>query len=219
MSVLTLSANSRSITGRKVRRLRPEGIVPVVIYGRGDAPRNAQVGDAEFERVLREGGNSQLVQVELEGEDYNVLVKEVQRHPVRHNLLHADFYTVNMSEKQQVNVPLITVGAVTVSADLVMVQSMDSVEIEALPSDIPALIEVDVSRLEMPESPPITVADLPEIAGVTYISDADEPICSLILSRAAVSEEEEMEEEELLDTDVEPEVIGRGRDDEEEEEE
>lgn len=219
MSVLTLSANSRSVTGRKVRRLRPEGIVPVVIYGGVNAPRNAQVEDAEFERVLRAGGNSQLVQVDLEGEDINVLVREIQRHPVRHNLLHADFYTVNMSETQQVSVPLVTVGAVTaVSADLVMVQSMDSVEIEALPADIPASIEVDVSRLDTPESPPITVADLPTIAGVTYISDADEPICSLILSRAAISEEEEMEEEELLDTDVEPEVIGRGREEEEEEE-
>ncbi|MCY3708281.1 MAG: 50S ribosomal protein L25 [Caldilineaceae bacterium] len=219
MSVLTLSASSRSVTGRKVRRLRPEGIIPVVIYGGGDAPRNAQVEDAEFERVLRDGGNSQLVKVDLEGEDINVLVREIQRHPVRHNLLHADFYTVNMSETQQVSVPLVTVGAVTVSADLVMVQSMDSVEIEALPADIPALIEVDVSRLEMPESPPITVADLPTIAGVSYISDADDPICSLILSRAAISEEEEMEEEELLDTDVEPEVIGRGREEEEAEEE
>ncbi len=218
MSVLTLSANSRSVTGRKVRRLRPEGIIPVVIYGGGDAPRNAQVEDAEFERVLRDGGNSQLVKVDLEGEDINVLVREIQRHPVRHNLLHADFYTVNMSETQQVSVPLVTVGAVTVSADLVMVQSMDSVEIEALPADIPAAIEVDVSRLETPENPPITVADLPTIAGVSYISDADEPICSLILSRAAISEEEEMEEEELLDTDVEPEVIGRGREEEEEEE-
>lgn len=217
MSVLTLSANSRSVTGRKVRRLRPKGIIPVVIYGGDDAPRNAQVEGAEFERVLRDGGNSQLVKVDLEGEDINVLVREIQRHPVRHNLLHADFYIVNMSETQQVSVPLVTVGAVTVSADLVMVQSMDSVEIEALPADIPAAIEVDVSRLETPESPPITVADLPTIAGVSYISDADEPICSLILSRAAISEEEEMEEEELLDTDVEPEVIGRGREEEEEE--
>ena len=218
MSTLTLNANSRSLIGRKVKRLRPAGIVPVVIYGRGAAPRNAQVDGTEFEKVLREGGNSQLVELDLEGEDYNILVREVQRHPVRHNLLHADFYTVNMSETQQVSVPLVMVGAIVVDADLVMVQSMDSVEIEALPADIPAQIEIDVSRLETPESPPITVADLPTIPGVSYISEADEPICSLILSRAAVSEEELEEEDELLDTDVEPEVIGRGRDEEEEEE-
>ena len=219
MSVLKLSARPRTITGRKVRRIRPKGLVPVVIYGGGDAPRNAQVEVAEFEKVLSEGGNSQLVEVDLAGEDYNVLVREVQRHPVRHNLLHADLYTVNMSETQQVSVPLVTIGVRDFGADLVMVQSMDSVEIEALPADIPAQIEVDVARLETPESPPITVADLPNMPGVLYISDAEEPICSLILSRAAVSEEEMEEEAELVDPDVEPEVIGRGREDEEAEEE
>ena len=215
MSVLKLSASPRTITGRKVRRIRPKGLVPVVIYGGGDAPRNAQVEVAEFEKVLSEGGNSQLVEVDLAGEDYNVLVREVQRHPVRHNLLHADLYTVNMSETQQVSVPLVAIGVRDFGADLVMVQSMDSVEIEALPADIPAQIEVDVARLETPESPPITVTDLPDIPGVIYISDPEESICSLILSRAAVSEEEMEEEAELMDPDVEPEVIGRGREDEE----
>ena len=219
MSTLTLTASARSVTGRKVRRLRPQGIIPVVIYGGERTAQNAQVEVTEFERVLRDGGNSQLVKVELEGEEYNILVREIQRHPVRHNLLHADFYAVNMSETQQVSVPLVTIGESVVGTDLVMVQAMESVEIEALPADIPALIEVDVSPLEGPESPPITVADLPSIAGVTYISDLDDPICSLILSRAAVSEEEEEAEAELIDPDAEPEVIGRGREDEEEEEE
>jgi large subunit ribosomal protein L25 len=216
MSTLTLSASARSITGRKVKRLRPKGIIPVVIYGRGGAPQNAQVEVDEFERVLRAGGNSQLVQVDLEGEEYNILVREIQRHPVRHNLIHADFYTVSMLETQQVNVPLIAVGITSMVTDLVMVQSMENVEIEALPANIPAHIEVDVTRLDSPESPPITVADLPNIPGVTYITDLDEPICSLILSRAAVSEEEEEAEAEMLDIDSEPEVIGRGREEEEE---
>ena len=219
MSTLTLAASARSVTGRKVKRLRPQGIIPVVIYGGDRSAQNAQVEVTEFENVLRAGGNSQLVQVDLEGEEYNILVREIQRHPVRHNLLHADFYAVNMSETQLVSVPLVTIGETVVGTDLVMVQIMESVEIEALPADIPALIEVDVSPLENPESPPITVADLPSIAGVTYITDPDEPICSLILSRAAVSEEEEEAEAELIDPDAEPEVIGRGREDEEEEEE
>ena len=218
MSTLTLTASARSVTGRKVRRLRPQGIIPVVIYGGERSAQNAQVEVTEFERVLSEGGSSQLVRVDLEGEEYNILVREIQRHPVRHNLLHADFYAVNMSETQQVNVPLVTIGESVIGTDLVMVQAMESVEIEALPADSPAQIKVDISSLEGPESPPITVADLPSIAGVTYISDPDDPICSLILSRAAVSEEEEEAEAELIDPDAEPEVIGRGREDEEEEE-
>lgn len=217
METLTLKASAREITGSKVKRLRPQGIIPVVIYGQKRAARNAQVDASEFERVLREGGRSQLVKVDLAGEEHNVLVREVQRHPVRLNLLHADFYTVDMSETQQVSVPVVLVGAAVVSVDFVMVQAMESVEIEALPADIPAQIEVDVSRLESPESPPITVADLPSIPGVAYISDEDEPICSLILSRAAISEEEDEEVEQMLEVDAEPEVIGRGREDEEEE--
>ena len=218
MSILTLNASARSVSGRKVKRLRPQGIIPVVIYGRERVPQNAQVDGIEFERVLREGGNSQLVRVDLEGEEHNILVREVQRHPVRHNLLHADFYAISMSDTQQLSVPLIIVGDTSMGSgsDLVMVQAMDSVEIEALPIDIPAQIEIDISRLESQESPSITVADLPSIPGVTYISDPDEAICSLILSRAAVSEEDEEAEEELVDIDAEPEVIGRGREEEEE---
>ena len=104
MSTLTLHANARTVTGRKVRRLRPEGIIPVVIYGRENEPQNAQVEVIEFERVLRAGGNSQLVRLDLDGKEHNVLVREVQRHPVRHNLLHADFYAVSMAETQQVSV-------------------------------------------------------------------------------------------------------------------
>ncbi len=216
MSTLTLNASPRSLTGRKVRRLRPAGIIPIVIYGRGRDPENAQVDSIEFERVLRDGGNSQLVKVHLEGQEHNILVREIQRHPVRHNLLHADFYAVSMTETQQVSVPLTPVGTAVANADVVMVQAMDSVEIEALPASIPAFIEVDISALESPDSAPVTVADLPNIPGVTYISDPDEPICSLILSRAAISQEEEEAEDELLESDAEPEVIGRGRDAEEE---
>ena len=117
MSTLTLNAKHRSVTGRKVRRLRPEGIVPVVIYGRGEAPQIAQVDGKEFERVLRDGGNSQLVELELEGKDYNILVREIQRHPVRHNLLHATSTTVNMTDMQQLSVSLVMVGATFVSFD------------------------------------------------------------------------------------------------------
>lgn len=217
MSTLTLNAGARSVSGSKVKRLRREGFIPIVIYGRKRTPRNAQVKEMEFDRVLRAGGNSQLVRVDLEGEEYNVLVREVQRHPVRHNLLHADFYAVNMTDTQRVSVPLVLFGAGLITTDHVMVQALDSVEVEALPAAIPAQIDVDVSMLLNPESPPITIADLPAVAGVTYVTEADEIICSLILSRAAISEEEEEEEADLLEIDAEPEVIGRGREEEEEE--
>jgi large subunit ribosomal protein L25 len=221
MSTLEIDAQVREVTGRKVGQLRRAGLVPVVIYGRGREPQNAQVDAATFDKVLRGGGNSQLVKINLEGKGTrNVLIREVQRDPVRHYLLHADLYTVDMTQKQHVTVPIISTGrALGQNVDMVLVQSMDHVEIEALPADIPASIEVDVSSLETPDSPPITVADLPDLPGIAYLTPASEHLFSLVLTRGAMEEEEE-EESSILGTEMaEPEVIGRGKGDGEEDDE
>lgn len=216
MAELKLNAQMREVTGRKVKQLRRQGLVPVVIYGQDRKPVNAQVNAGALERVLQAGGSSQLVEVELEGVGRrNILVREVQRHPVRRNLLHADFYAVSMREKQQLSVPIIALDTGTRPAELVLVQALDQVEIEALPADIPPHVEVDVSHLISPEADPITVADLPKLPGVEYLTPAEEIVFSLVASRAAEAAEEEEVEEEVG---AEPEVIGRGREEEEEEE-
>lgn len=218
MASLTLDAQVREITGRKVKKLRRQGLVPVVIYGKRQDPEHAQVDAGALGHVLSSGGTSQLVEVNLEGQQRHILIREVQRDPVRHNLLHADFYAVSMTEKQRVHIPVVAVGEpASQSIELVMVQALDQVEIEALPADIPAQVEVDVSRLESPESEPITVAELPRIEGVTYLTPDDEALFSLVVTRAAVEEEEE--EEEAMEIEVEPELIRRGREEEEMEDE
>lgn len=215
MAELKLTAQVREVTGSKVKQLRRQGLIPVVIYGQDREPVNAQVNEIALERVLQAGGTSQLVEVELEGVGRrNILVREVQRHPVRRSLLHADFYAVSMRQKQQLAVPIIAVDSGARPADLVLVQALDQVEIEALPADIPAHVEVDVSHLNSPEAEPITVADLPKLPGVEYLTPADEVVFSLVASRAAAAEEEEEMEEEMG---AEPEVIGRGREEEDEE--
>jgi large subunit ribosomal protein L25 len=213
MADLQLDAQKREITGRKVRHMRREGIVPVVVYGNKQQAENLQVEAAALDRVLHSGGSSQLVKVQIEGVgERNILIRSVQRDPVRHSLLHADFYAVNMLEKQHVSVPVVGVGHPEgVSIEIVLVQALDSILIEALPADIPAHIEVDVSALESPDSPPITVGDLPAMEGVVYLTPPEEAIFSLVFSRAAVEEEEEIEAVE-----AEPEVIGREGDEDEE---
>lgn len=217
MAKLKLDAQLRELTGRKVRKLRNQGLVPIVIYGDVEEPENAQVDETSLERVLKAGGSSQLVEVDLEGAgERNVLVRDVQRHPVRRSLIHADFYAVNMQVKQQVSIPVYSVGQPAAETpELVLVQALDHVEIEALPADIPARIDVDVTRLETPDSDPISVSELPELPGVVYLTPPDEPIFSLVYTRVV----EEEEEEELLEEAmmVEPEVIGRGKEEEEEE--
>jgi len=214
MSELTINAFPRTVTRRKVRQLRREGLVPVIVYGEATQPVNLQVRSRELDRVLQHGGHSQLVTVSVEGGDtHNILVKEIQRDPVSREFLHADFYAVNMTEEQEVTVTVNSIGRPeALVTGLMFYQHLDAVHIRALPSDIPAEIEVDVTELDLEN--PITIADLPAVPGVTYVGEPDEIVFSLITTR--VEEEEEEEEEEEM---VEPEVLGRGKAEEEGEEE
>lgn len=214
MADLILDAQPRSLTGRKVRQLRREGLVPVVVYGNNQAPVNLQVSARNLELVLQHGGFSQLVEVTVEGgAKHNVLVREIQRHPVTHNFLHVDLYAVNMREKQRTSVPVVGTGRPTAMVGgLMVLQDKDTVEIEALPADIPASIEVDLTELDLER--PITIADLPKLPGVTYLGDENEHLFALIAPRVQEVEEPEVEEE-----GAEPEVVGRDQEEEEGEEE
>ena len=134
MSKLMIEAAPRTALGGKVKALRREGWVPVVVYGNVDAPINLQVNQRAFERMLHGGGSSQLVEVTVQGGgSHNVLIRDVQRHPVRHSVIHADFYAINLREKQQVSVPVTAVGTPeAVDTGLMMLQALDEIEIEAL---------------------------------------------------------------------------------------
>lgn len=209
MSELKIEATHRSLTGRKVSQLRRQGLVPVVVYGNVKEPESLQVQDRELERALHAGGATRVVEVAVKGGSiHNVLVKNVQREPVYHKLLHADFYAVNMAVKQRVAVPITLVGKPAGTATGVMVlQIHEAIHIEALPADIPSEIEVDISALTLDR--PITVADLPVINGISYLDHDEEILVNMQETRAEVAEEAA----EALS--AEPEVVKRGKSDEE----
>ncbi|CAN5681466.1 50S ribosomal protein L25/general stress protein Ctc [soil metagenome] len=211
MADLTLSAQPRQVTGRKVRQLRNRGLTPVVVYGKTQAAQSLQVDERFLDRTLQSGGLSRLVQVDVEGgERYNVLIRSVQRHPVSHRLLHADFYAVNLTEKQHVNVPIVAVGKPeSFATGMTILQNLDSISVEALPSDIPLNIEVDVTNLSLDHS--ITVADLPEIRGVQYLVEPHDHVFTMIATRA-----DDVAEVEVA-APAEPEVIAKVKKDEDEE--
>ncbi len=212
MSELILEAQPRSLTGRKVRQLRRQGLVPVVVYGNLPQPLNLQIPARALETTLHHGGFSQLVQLQVQGGGkHNVLVREIQRHPLDQSISHVDLFAVNMSEKQHVSVPVFGVGKPTaLNADVMVLQAMDMIEISALPSDIPASIEVDLTNLSLDN--PITIAAMPKIPGVEYLGDPDEHVFSMIVNRVAIIEES------VGEVNVEPEVVGRGKEADEEEE-
>ncbi len=217
MAEINLAAQPRDLVGRKVRQLRSQGIVPVVVYGK--AQREAvslQVSERSFERVLHSAGFSQLVKVDVEGgKIHDVLIRDIQRHPVTHRPLHVDFYAVDLTEKQQVSIPVQSTGKVEAMAvGLMVYQALDQITVEALPSDMPANIEVDITKLTTEE--PIIVANLPQLEGVEYINEADEAVFTLIVTRSEEELEAAEETAEVEDA-IEPELVG-GEDEEGEEE-
>lgn len=210
MADLQLTAQPRTMTGRKVKQLRREGVIPVVVYGKTVEARPLQIDERSLERVLLHGGMSQLVEVTVgNAQHINALIRSVQRHPVTHRLAHVDLYAVNMLEKQHVSIPLEAHGTASGQVTgVIMLQMMDHIAIEALPSDIPARIEVDVTPLTLDR--PITVADLPAVNGVSYLAEPEEVIFSMSTTRVQI------EEEEVPEVEVEPEVVGaRGKKDDE----
>ncbi len=215
MSKLVLEAQPRDAQAGKAKHLRHQGLIPVVVYGKGQQTISLAIPERGIETTLRQGGTSQLIEVRTAGGPAtNVLVREVQRDPINHRLLHVDLYAVRMDEKQHVSVPVSGVGKPeALASGLMVLQNLETVAIEALPAAIPAFIEIDLTALSVEN--PILVRDLPAIEGISYISDPGEHVFSMVATRAGVEEEEEVEEVE--EEGAEPEVVRRGREDEEEE--
>ena len=214
----TLAAESRMATGKKAKQLRREGLIPAVIYGQGQN-LNIQVENLSLLRVLRDAGTTNLIDISVGEESHTVLAKEVQVHVTRGDLIHVDFYEVNMQEKLVVEAALVPVGiAVPVEEGLGTTAMVTiSLEIECLPDNLISEIEVDLSKIETPDDV-VLVGDLDVPEGVTILAESD-----LVVARFDyIQLEEEVEEEEEEDllmaaTADEVEVIAKGKQADEEE--
>lgn len=192
MSEYTLNVYDREVTGHKTRHLRTEGKVPAVVYGGKQPSQSIQVDERELGRLLSHGGAQHLI--DLVGEGFpqtRALIREVQRHPVRRNLLHVDFVRVARDQKIRVSVPLHLVGhAPAVDLGAVVLQNLDVLDVECFPDDMPTAIELDVSALADVHAR-LTVHDLVLPQGVKLVGEhGDEAIVSVTLPRAAAHEEE-----------------------------
>lgn len=193
MSEYTLNVTNRSVTGHKTHQLRSEGKVPAVVYGGKLPSQNIQVDERELDRLLVHGGALHLVDLVGDGmPQTRALIREVQRHPVRRNLLHVDFVRIASDQKMRVSVPLHLTGhAPAVDLGAVVLQNVDVLEVECLPDDMPTSIEFDVSSLTDVHAR-VTVHDLTLPPGVKLVGDhGDEALVSVTLPRAAAHEEDE----------------------------
>jgi large subunit ribosomal protein L25 len=183
-----LHAQKRDKTGKGVgRKLRAAGRIPAVLYGRGTESVPLAVEPRALEKVLAAGhaGMNTLIDLQVDGGAQTVvLVKELQRDPVKGTLLHADLYRVDLSQTIEVAVPLHIVGTaqgVALSGGILDF-ALREIEIECLPRAIPDQIDVDVSALDIGES--LHVRDIVLPQGVTLKSDPDLSVVSVVAPAA-----------------------------------
>src|ERR671916_442720 len=194
---IILKAETGRTTGSSAsRRLRATGKVPAVLYGRGAEPQSITVDWRELRTELTgDKGLNALLTLQVEAKKTKALVKEMQRHPVRRDVLHIDFLSVDIDVAITTDVPIVLEGeALKVTRDQGVVdQVLNALIIEAKPDAIPGHLSVDISDLEIGHT--ITVADLALPEGVTTEVDPEETVVTAQLTSLALTEEEEAEGE------------------------
>jgi len=215
---IVIQAQKRTVKGKQVGALRRQGILPGIIYGRTVKdqiePIPIQLDLREVSQTIKKLTGSSLVTLDVEGDKYPAILREAQRDIIYGTLRHVDFMAVSMSEKLHAAVPIELIGQapaeITMAA--VVVTGISELEIECLPQDLPDRIEVDATILVDIDSV-IYVKDLDIPENIDILTDPDELIAGV--TYVTIEEEEEEEEEgelaELLDEDMEPEVIEKGK--------
>lgn len=215
MADFTIEAQPREITGKKVKQLRNEGLVPVTVYGPKREPVNLQVPYRPLEVALMKAGGTNLIEIVADGKKVTTLAREVQRDPIKRTIKHVDFFAVDLKAKIRVDVPLQFVGESrpVETKQGTLVYGAQNITVEVLPGDLIHSIEVDLSKLSTLGAA-IHVSDLDLGSTVTIINDPDEMIVSVHQTSASMSAEggEEGEEE---TSSSEPEVITRGKQEDE----
>jgi len=194
MATIDLSARPRTVLGKKVKRLRREGIVPANIYGHNVTSTAIEAPHQELRRVIGNAGHTGLVRINLDGEraPRTTVIRSIQRKFTTGDVIHVDFQEVSLTEKMTVRVPVMLIGTAPVS-DLggLVVQVLDNVEVECLPGDIPSHFEADISgMIEMTSQ--VQARDLPLPENVTLLSDD-----TLLIASVTIETQEEEEEAEL----------------------
>lgn len=184
---LILRAEPRDVHGKKVKRLRREGLVPGVVYGPVvDDTVSVSVNRREFDKFYQRAGHSTVFTLEWEGGNQPVLIREVQVDPVTRNPLHIDFFAPNMRVVLRQMVPVVLVNLGVHSGVLQTI--LNEVEVEALPANLPQQLEIDAAGLaEVGDA--LHASDLVLPSDVALITAGEELIASLVAEAAEEAEE------------------------------
>lgn len=202
MDRLSLDAEERIILGKKVKNLRKDGKLPGHVYGKGIETEHVSVDGKTFLKTFKEAGETGLIDLKIGAEKIRpVLVRGVQYDPVSGEPVHIDFYQVNLTQKVRVPVPLVLVGEQPESVHLgetIVLQTLNELEVEALPTDLVENIEVDITSLKNIDDV-ITVGQLNYDRSKLTIEVAEEDIV-VKLAPAVTAEMEKLLEEQAAET-------------------
>jgi large subunit ribosomal protein L25 len=194
MARTELQVETREIKGKKVATLRRSGVLPGNVFGRGLDSVAVQMTAEAMEKTLRGSSVNEVIDLKITGERSArpVVIQRIQRHPLTSAALHADFFQVSLREKMRADVPLVVVGQSEAidTYNGVLVTALEALHVEALPLDLPARIEVDITPLAELESS-VHVRDLVVPSNVTVLTDSEVVVVKVAAPRVALEEEEE----------------------------
>jgi large subunit ribosomal protein L25 len=208
---VSITLENRTVLGKKVATLRRAGMLPATVYGKNLGPFSVQLPLRAFQAVYRKVGRTKVIELVIPGQaSIAAFVHTLQRHPMTREIIHVDFHAVDLKQAMTLAVPvhLVGVSLLVSRGDAILNQALSSIEVSALPMNLPSYIEVDVSGLDEYDKN-IHVRDIAAPADTIIITDADELVVNLTPVRAEA--EEETAEEET----AEPELIREKREDEE----
>ncbi len=224
MKKIEIKAEKRELSKKNLRTVRSEGYLPAIIYGHNFNTVAVQVKVKDFEGAYAQAGESSLIYVDLSGKSLPVIIHDVAKDSLSDQLIHADFYKVNLDEKVTTDIPLVFLGESPAVKNLagILVKNINAIKVEALPQNLPHQIEVDITKLQNFGSE-ILVRDLNLPEGVevkekleSIIVLVQEPISQEELDKQLATpetsgvEEVEVIKKEKEETAVEGEVGGEG---------
>ncbi len=187
---IELNAQKREVVGGGLNKLRKNGYVPAILYGKNQEPLTLQVFAKDFNKALKMAGESTLIYLSVNNEVHPTIIHDVARDPVSEDILHTDFYKVSLDEKITTDVPVVFVGESPAVKELggIFVRNVNELEIEALPQNLPHELTIDISVLKN-FGDKITIKDLKKglgsLAGLT--SEDDDAIVAAV--QEPISEE------------------------------
>ncbi|PKL72735.1 50S ribosomal protein L25 [Candidatus Kuenenbacteria bacterium HGW-Kuenenbacteria-1] len=197
---LTLKTNLRTLINKKSKSLRKKGILPAVIYGHGIENKNIEIKKSIFQKLYKQVGDGSLLDLIIDGQKpIKVLIQEIQKDPVKSEILHIDFYQIKKGEKITHSIKLNFIGESKAIKELggVLIRNVDSVEIECLPEDLISEIDVNISCLNTFEDI-IHIKDLKIPLNIKILDKLDEIVSAVVPPKREEKKEvvEEKKEEE-----------------------